>query len=118
MSGASISCSHETRSWVKTYMTTHHLDSYDAALQHMRVALEGRGQQGVAKKPERAPSPVKKKKKEKQPRKQLMTWEDVSGNSEVMTYLTGLVEDARGWLIPKLVDQVTRGGKKMMLCSQ
>ena len=44
-----------------------------------------------------------------------MTWDDVSGNDEIMLYLTGLVKDARDWLIPLLETKVTRGGKKIML---
>jgi hypothetical protein len=49
MSAASISCSTETRDWVKEYMRRHGLLTSDAALRHMRAALEGQGQEAVAR---------------------------------------------------------------------
>lgn len=115
MSGASISCSHEMRTWLKSYMDVHKLDSYDAALRHLRDKLGGQGQAFGEKEPEPALSPVQKKQKAKQKKKQLVTWDDFNGSSEVMTYLTGLSEKARDWLISRLQEKVTRERKNRHL---
>ena len=102
MSAASISCSAETRDWVKAYMRRHGLPTYDDALRHMKAALEGQDHDGVARAaapqaPHDAEQPAKKQKLE-----QLISWTNFVEHDEILTYLTGLGKAEREWLVPRL----------------
>ena len=102
MSAASISCSAETRDWVKAYMRRHGLPTYDDALRHMKGALEGQDHDGVARAaapqaPHDAEQPAKKQKLE-----QLISWTNFVEHDEILTYLTGLGKAEREWLVPRL----------------
>jgi hypothetical protein len=83
-------------------MRRHGLLTYDDALRHMRVALEGQGQDAVARAaepqaPRDAEQPAKKQKLE-----QLISWASFEDHDEILTYLTGLGKDEREWLVAKL----------------
>ena len=102
MSAASISCSAETRDWVKAYMRRHGLPTYDDALRHMKAALEGQDHDGVARAaapqaPHDAEQPAKKQKLA-----QLISWASFEEHNETLTYLTGLGKAEREWLVPRL----------------
>ena len=102
MSAASISCSAETRDWVKAYMRRHGLPTYDDALRHMKAALEGQDHDGVARAaapqaPHDAEQPAKKQKLA-----QLISWASFEEHDEILTYLTVLARlsesgSCRGW---------------------
>ena len=49
MGATSLSCSPETKIWVKAYMRLHGLPTYYDALRHMKAALEGQDHDGVAR---------------------------------------------------------------------
>ena len=102
MSAASISCSAETRDWVKAYMRRHGLPTYDDALRHMKAALEGQDHDGVARAaasqaPHDAEQPAKKQKLA-----HLISWASFEEHDEILTYLTGLGKAEREWLVPRL----------------
>ena len=102
MGVTSLSCSPETKIWVKAYMRRHGLPTYDDALRHMKATLEGQDHDGVAgaaapQAPHDAEQPAKKQKLG-----QLISWASFEEHDEILTYLTGLGKAEREWLVPRL----------------
>ena len=102
MSTTSISCSDETRQWVKSYMNRHHLASYDMALSHMRNALEGqqpnvRGGAGQAQ-----PVDGSDDNEENDKVPALVSFDLLAREAVALKYWTGLRPGAQGWVWKEL----------------
>jgi hypothetical protein len=104
MSNASLSCSHEVRQNLKSFMKEKNLQTYDEAL---RSLLKSAGRHVDENHAESLEKGASSRSEKDFTTHQPLSYDHLSSSPETLTYLCGLTEAARGWLLGPLEEAVS-----------